>query len=189
MESETSEVLTFDSSNLDQLAQFASESAKGSGRNYRIYNMIFTKGDETFALAEVNSIRAGHLRSSYRKEGWRVSMFEISNLTGVVERIPDTLNGKGVPNPVNYDSPRLHRRAHSAAAKIRIAMLNKENHRLLREAIRKQNNICRVYEESTNKLLMSGSMEEVAQFLVTASANPDFDPKNYVLYLPEKEMK
>lgn len=166
--------------------------AKPTSRVFRIYNLIARpisgEGEEIIEKDLISTV-AGRRRKMYRRNGYRVDLIETNSGDGTVIRIPDTLGGKGVPNPIPYDSPRNRSRNRSHADRIRNAMLNAENHRLLKAAERKQNDKCFIYRKSDNALQFAGSPEETAQYLTILSESGNLNLEDLVINIPDHIMR
>lgn len=163
-------------------------------RTFRIYNLVARSisGDEEDILEyDLISTIAGKHRAKYRRMGYRVDLIETNSGDGIVVRIPDPIEeyGKGVPNPVTYDSRRTESRNRGKADRIRSAMMNAENNRLRKIGERAQNDKCFVYHKATNALQFSGSPTETAEYLDNRSAAGNLNMEETVIYIPDHVLR
>jgi hypothetical protein len=155
----------------------------------RRYDLVATNFETTIKWENVTAHWAGAHKRMLRRDGFKVSLYEVSNLSGIVEPVTDELGGKGVPNPVCYYSPRMENRTREAAMKIRALMMSKVNNSNVHDAEVRDSQTCRMYEKHDNKLRFSGSIFGLCAYMQQMINQGIWDPEKYVLYLPAKLME
>jgi hypothetical protein len=181
------------SSDEEMLMGFASGTArKETDRCFRIYNLIARNSDgDVIEEFNVISTLAGRHRSQYRKAGYRVDLIEVGSGDGTVHRIPEEPieYGRGVPNPITYDSPRIRARRSNRGEKIRALTISAENNRLKRIAEKKQNEKCFVYLKADNSLQFAGSPQELGVYLNILKSKGTLDFNRLIVCVPDSVMR
>lgn len=168
-----------------EIARRNGPAKKASRRSFRFYNLIARSRDNIIMEFDLISQSAGRKRAKLRRNGYKVDLIETNSGDGIVHREPDTLDGKGVPNPIPYPSSRNSLRNRNRAAKLRAMIVTAENNKLRRIAERKQNDKCFVYEKSGNQLRFSGSPDEMLIYLQDLEAKGELDMEKLCLYIPD----
>jgi hypothetical protein len=165
---------------------------KETERCFRIYNLIARNADgDVIEEFDIISTLAGRHRSQYRKMGYRVDLIEVGSGDGTVHRIVEEPieYGRGVPNPITYDSPRIRSRRSNRGERIRSLTISAENNRLKRIAEKKQNEKCFVYLKSDNSLQFAGSPQELEVYLNYLKRKGTLDFERLIICVPDSVMR